>query len=142
MSKLRSDYILYLVGVFLLVTVGYALYDKASLEAPMGGFLIYSAIVFVLALFGITFLIFGYSMRPKKQRPISIAPSLNAESLIELTRIKGIGENRAEHLKALGVNNIADLSTAAAEELANKLQISSKTANQWVQDARNLLLKK
>lgn len=83
MNKLRLDYILYLVGVFLLVTVGYALYDKASLETPMGGLLIYSAIIFVLALFGATFLIFGYSMRPKKQRPSSIAPSLAVESSIE-----------------------------------------------------------
>jgi len=52
--------------------VGYSLFEKASLEPAMGGMLIYSAIVFVLALFGITAFIFGYSQRPKKQGKPSI----------------------------------------------------------------------
>jgi hypothetical protein len=141
-KPLRSDYILYLVGIVLLAVTGYALFDRASWERVMGGMLIYSAIVFVLALFGITSFIFGYNMRPRKQKIPSITPSHTVESLMELTRVKGIGEKRAEQLKALGISTVPDLSAASAEELAEKLQISSKITNRWIKEARNLLLEK
>ncbi|MDH5449002.1 MAG: hypothetical protein OEY24_05230 [Candidatus Bathyarchaeota archaeon] len=85
---MRSDYLLYIFGVILLVVVCYTIFNSASLEEPMGGMLIYNAIVFVLALFGITAFIFGYSLRPKKQKLLSIIPSPAVESLMELTRIK------------------------------------------------------
>jgi len=139
---LRSDNILYIVGITLLIVTGYALFTKESLEDALGGMLIYSAIVFVLVLFGITAFIFGYNLRPQKKNLLSIASSLNVESLMELTRVKGIGEKRAEQLKALGITTVADLSAASAEELAEKLQVSSKITKRWIKDARNLLLEK
>lgn len=139
---MRSDYLLYIIGVALFTTAGYALFDKVTLEPIMGGLLIYSAIVFVLALFGATAFIFGYSMRPKKQKIPYITPSPTVKSLTKLTRVKGIGEKRAKQLKALGIATVADLSVASAEELAEKLQISPKITSQWIQNARNLLLKK
>jgi len=138
---LRSDYILYVVGVTLFVVAGYALSNR-SLEAFMGGMLIYSAVVFVLALFGITALIFGYSQRPKKQKSPLISSSLIVKSLMKLTRVKGIGEKRAEQLKALGIATVAELSVASAAELAEKLQVSTKITNRWIKNARNLLLEK
>ena len=137
---MRSDYLLYIIGVILLVVACYALFNSASLEEPMGRMLIYSAIVFVLALFGITAFIFGYSLRPKKQKLLSVTSSPVVESLMELTRVKGIGERRAEQLKALGIATVTDLSAAAAEELAEKLQISSKITNRWIAEARRQLL--
>lgn len=136
------DCTLYIAGVILLVVAGYALFNNASLEEPMGGMLIYSAIVFVLALFGITSFIFGYSLRPKKQKLLLIAPSPTVESLMQLTQVKGIGGKRAEQLKALGIATVADLSAVSAEELAEKLQVSSKITRQWIRNARNLLLEK
>ena len=139
---MRSDYPLYIIGVILLVVVCYALFSSASLKEPMGGMLIYSAIVFVFALFGITAFIFGYGLRPKKQKLVSIVSSPVVESLIELTHVKGIGEKRAEQLKVLGIATVADLSAASGEELAEKLQISSKITDRWIKDARNLLLEK
>lgn len=108
----------------------------------MGGMLIYSAIIFVLALFGITSFIFGYSMRPKKQKVLSITFSPTVESFTELRGVKGIGEKRAEQLKALGIDTVADLSAASAEELAEKLRVSPKIINRWIKNARNLLLEK
>jgi hypothetical protein len=114
-KKLRSDYLLYIIGVMLLVITCYALFNSASLTDPMGGMLIYSAIVFVLALFGITAFIFGYSLRPKKQKLVSPTSSPTVESLIELTRLKGIADRRAEQLKELGIITVADLSAASAE---------------------------
>lgn len=139
---MRSDYLLYVVGIVLIAGGGYALLGRSSLEAPMGGMLIYSAVVFVLFLFGATSLIFGYSQRPKKRQLLSIPTAPAVESLTELTSVKGVGERRAEQLKELGINTVADLSTASAEELAEKLQVSSKIANRWIQNARDLLLEK
>jgi len=140
---LRSDYILYIAGVMLFAVASYALFDVATLESVMGGRLIYSAIIFVLTLFGATSFVFGYSLRPRKQKiPSILPPSPTVESLMEITRVKGIGEKRAKQLKALGIATVADLSAASAEELAEKLQVSSKLSNQWIKDARNLLLEK
>jgi len=142
-KQLRSDYILYIAGVILLAVAGYALFDIATLESVLGGRLIYSAIVFVLTLFSATSFVFGYSVRPRKQKiPSLLPPSPAVESLMEITRVRGIGEKRAKQLKALGIATLADLSAASAEELAEKLQASSKITNQWIKDARNLLLEK
>lgn len=63
---MRWDYVFYVVGVLLLGAFLYILFDRTSVQDLMGGLLIYSAIVFVLALFGATSFIFGYSLRPKK----------------------------------------------------------------------------
>jgi len=139
---LRSDCILYIIGVILFVAAGYALFDRAAIEPVLGGMLIYSAVVFVLALFGTKSFIFGYSIRPRKQKLHVITPSPAIESITKLTRVKGIGKKRAEQLKALGISTVADLSTASAEELAEQLQISPKITNRWVKSARNILLEK
>lgn len=139
---MRSDCILYIIGVILFVAASYALFDKVVIESVLGGMLIYSAVVFVLALFGTTSFIFGYSMRPRKQKLHVITPSPAIESITKLTRVKGIGKKRAEQLKALGISTVADLSTASAEELAEQLQISPKITNRWVKSARNILLEK
>jgi DNA uptake protein ComE-like DNA-binding protein len=138
----RSDYLLYVVGIVLIAVGGYALLNGSSLGAPMGGMLIFSAVIFVLFLFGVTSLIFGYSQRPKKRQVLSIPTAPVVESLMELTSVKGIGEKRVKQLRALGINTVVDLSTASAEELAEKLQVSSRITNRWIQNARDLLLEK
>ncbi len=138
----RSDYILYIVGVAFFIVACYALLYRTSIEESMGGMLIYSAVVFVLFLFGVTALIFGYNLRPKKQTIPSITPPAKVDTLMELTQVKGIGEKRAEQLKALGILSVADLAAASAETLAEKLQVSQKITSQWVMNARNLLLEK
>lgn len=139
---MRTDYVLYAIGGIFLVVACYTLIDKASLEKLMGGMLIYSSIVFVLVLFGITAIIFGLSSRPRKQMMPSIDSPLVVEPLMDLTRVKGIGQKRVEELKSLGIVSVVDLSTASAEQLAKKLQISSKITQQWIKEARDLLLEK
>ncbi len=139
---MRTDYVLYAIGGIFLVVACYTLFDKASLEKLMGGMLIYSSIVFVLVLFGITAIIFGLSSRPRKQMMPSIDSPLVVEPLMDLTRVKGIGQKRVEELKSLGIVSVVDLSTASAEQLAKKLQISSKITQQWIKEARDLLLEK
>ncbi len=85
---MRSDFLMYIAGIVLIITGGYTVANKASLETPMGGMLIYSAVVFVLFLFGVTFLIFGYSQRPKERHVTSIQNAPNDDSLADLTNEK------------------------------------------------------
>ena len=62
-----------------------------------------------------------------------------ATSTIELTQVKGIGGKRATQLKALGINNVDDLSKASAKTVANKLEISPKTVSKWIASAKELI---
>ena len=62
---MRSGLILYIVGATLFVATGYVLANRSTLEMFIGGILMYSAVVFVLVLFGVTAIIFGYSQRSK-----------------------------------------------------------------------------
>ena len=58
---------------------------------------------------------------------------------IELTRIKGIGPKRIARLNALQIMSVEDLMKFSAQELAEKLSISSKTTAKWIEQAQNLL---
>jgi predicted flap endonuclease-1-like 5' DNA nuclease len=58
---------------------------------------------------------------------------------MRLTQIKGIGEKRVTQLNALGINNIKELAEASAEDIATKLQISSKSTQRWIAAAKELL---
>lgn len=57
---------------------------------------------------------------------------------LELTEVKGIGEKRAEQLKAIGINNVDELAKASAEDIAKKLKISPKIVDKWIASAREL----
>ncbi len=89
---MRSDFLMYIAGIVLITAGGYAVANKASLETPMGGMLIYSAVIFVLFLFGVTFLIFGYNQRPKRRYVVSIQSTPTDDSLADLAKIKVIGK--------------------------------------------------
>lgn len=112
-KNLRSDYVLYIVGVALLVVTGYTLFTRESLEDAMGGMLIYSAIIFVLALFGITAFIFGYNLRPQKQNLLSVTPSPIVESFSEAAQVEGIDEKRAKQIRTIDIATVVDLSATS-----------------------------
>jgi hypothetical protein len=139
---------LYTIGIALLIVAGYALINIDSLQGALGGRLIYSAVVFVLALFGSTSLIFAYSLRPRtlQQKPLQVEPSppVDTSPAVEyfndLTQVKGIGKRRAAQLKALGVDTVASLSTCSPEDLAEKLDVSPKRTTRWIAEARKHLL--
>jgi len=54
----------------------------------------------------------------------------------DLTQIHGINAKRAEQLKAIGINSVADLSKASPEETAAKLQVSPKIVKMWIGSAK------
>ena len=60
------------------------------------------------------------------------------EPLMALTEVNGIGEKRASQLKAVGINNVNDLATASAVDLAKTLKISPKIVAKWVDSAKQL----
>jgi len=58
-----------------------------------------------------------------------------------LTKVKGIGEKRAEQLKALGIKSVEELAKASGRDLARKLKISPKITGKWVENAKGLVEK-
>jgi predicted flap endonuclease-1-like 5' DNA nuclease len=99
----------------------------------------------------------GYSQRPKteaqaRQPAVAIPQTIMPETqpattmetpamteTLELTQVKGIGEKRATQLKAIGINSVNDLAKASAEDIAKKLQISSKITKKWIDSAKALV---
>jgi predicted flap endonuclease-1-like 5' DNA nuclease len=72
----------------------------------------------------------------KVETVVEVAPQK-----MELTKVKGIGEKRAEQLKALGISSVEDLAKASVEDLAEKLKISPKITGRWIENAKKLLEK-
>jgi len=82
----------------------------------------------------------------KTAGPIKVAKDENMEerlppttAMIALTQIRGIGEKRANQLKALGINSVEDLSKASAKTIAKKLKISAKIVGKWITNAKELV---
>jgi len=146
---LRLDVAFYVLGIVCFALVAYI---------PFTGEinLITSAFMIVLILFGLLFIAFGYSTRPRKiplirqppapietkpeeevpqPTPPAAEPSLPAK---ELTKIKGIGPKRLAQLKALQIQSIDDLAQCSAKDLAAKTGISKKTTAKWIEEAKNL----
>jgi predicted flap endonuclease-1-like 5' DNA nuclease len=158
-GSLRFDIVFFVLGIVSFIF--------AALMIPLFGVtLLPVAFLIVFLLFGLLFMAFGYSTRPRHYRittpskppeakieekppqppettetpttpqPPSPKPS---KPLMELTRIKGIGPKRVTALNALQIMSVEDLAKFSAEELADKLKISSKITAKWVEQAQNLL---
>ena len=145
---MRSDYALYTVAIifFIITTVTFAL-EMTEFERSVS--------VVTTVVLGLLFIGLGRSQRPRPEAttiaalPVSTAPTTVTEktetvmeaapSVAALTEVKGIGEKRAEQLKALGINSIEDLAKASAKDLAAKLEISPKITRRWVRNAKKLV---
>ena len=64
---------------------------------------------------------------------------ISSKHQIELTQIKGIGEKRADQLKAVGIQTVNDLLNESAVDIAKKLQISPKITKKWKSTAKKML---
>ena len=154
---MRSDYALYVVALIFFIITGIGAY---MLEEPQRLWVVSTAVL------GFFFIGLGYTQRPKPQAPIIEAPppapapapapptivepikeekteviAEVAPPTMELTEVKGIGEKRKERLKALGISSVEDLSRASAKDLAEKLKISPKITERWIENAKRLLEK-
>lgn len=142
---MRSDYALYTVAIifFIITAVTFAL-EMTEFERSVS--------VVTTVVLGLLFIGLGRSQRPKPKAttiaapPVSTAPTTATEkteteidtapSVAAPTKVKGIGEKRAEQLRALGINSVEDLAKASAKDLATKLQISPKITRRWVRNAK------
>jgi predicted flap endonuclease-1-like 5' DNA nuclease len=151
-----------MVAVILFIITGIAAFTLAELERNLW--------TITTAVLGLLFIGLGYSQRPKLQAKTIEAPSPaptplspppapvqtateivveektetaleSAPSIMELTEVKGIGQKRADQLKALGINNVKDLAKASEGDLAAKLKISPKITGKWIENAKNLVEK-
>ena len=150
---MRSDYALYTVAVIFFVLTGITLVHQVELKELW----IISTVVL-----GLFFVGLGYSQRPRAQAktvaveapppptpstPVVQEPAAQAvqetveqptPTLKGLTEVKGIGEKRAEQLKAVGINSVEDLAKASADDLAAKLKVSPKITKVWIENAKKL----
>jgi len=156
--EMRSDYALYTVAIIFFILTGIA--AAIDLSYPEKQLSMVATVTLGLLFAGL-----GYTQRPKP-KAITVetpphAPQVSTltqhvetakeekvepivetiSSIAELTQVKGIGEKRANQLKALGINNIEDLAKASAEDLAGKLKISPKITGKWIKNAEQLLKK-
>jgi predicted flap endonuclease-1-like 5' DNA nuclease len=155
---MRSDYALYTVAIIFFIITGIVFAIQIEETYKSLG-------IIATAVLGIFFIGLGYTQRPKaKVQTVMAAPPAappptqpasqpSTETVEEktvetvgmaapigtsLTNIKGIGEKRAEQLKALGINSVEELAKASAEELASKLKISPKITQRWIENAKKL----
>ena len=145
---MRFDIIFYLLGIVCFITAAYIPFYEVNL--------ITAAFIIVLLLFGLFFIAFGYSARPRKYKlitrpkpiepkpkeqplPLQLLPKETSKPHTKLTKIKGIGPKRIVQLKTLQILSVEDLTRFSAEDLAAKLKISSKTTAKWIEQAQNLL---
>lgn len=57
----------------------------------------------------------------------------------QLIVIRGIGLKRNKQLKALKIRTLKDLASASPEDLASKLNLSSRIISKWIRDAKELV---
>ena len=68
----------------------------------------------------------------------AVTPIASEMPKMGLTQVKGIGEKRANQLKANGISSIDDLAKADVAALASKLKVSPKIVEKWVAGAKDL----
>jgi len=150
---LRFDIVFYLVGIVCFILAVFIPWYLGIGPIPAG--LIPAAFVIVFILFGIFFISFGYSLRPRKFKIVSPTrlPEIKPEEkppqpqpqpepskpLTDLTRIKGIRLKRIAQLRDLQITSVKDLAQYSAEELSRKMKVSSKITAKWIEQAQNLL---
>lgn len=143
---MRSDYALYIVAIIFFIITGMAFaLELAEFERNLW--------TVTTVILGLLFIGLGYSQRPKSktisiEAPPTPPPTVTEgktetvmktiPTVVALTDVKGIGEKRAEQLKALGINNIDNLAKASAKDLASKLEISPKFTRRWITNAKKL----
>jgi len=156
---MRSDYALYTVAIIFFILTAITAFTLAEFERNLS--------VVTTTILGLLFIGLGYTQKPKPQAitveapPQAPAPEMPTPSPVtevmkeekvetvvevapqkmELTKVKGIGEKRAEQLKALGISSVEDLAKASIEDLAEKLKISPKITGRWIENAKKLVEK-
>jgi len=148
---MRLDYTLYVLAALLFLITIVSLVTPLIVETERNLWVV-SIVVLGLLSVGL-----GYSQRPKTkaqscqpavQIPQATVPQTQPTTTIEtpamtealeLTQVKGIGEKRATQLKVIEINSVNDLAKASAEDIAKKLQISSKITKKWIDSAKALV---
>ena len=147
---MRLDYTLYILAVLLFLITVVSLVTPLIAEAERSLWVVTTIVLGILSV-GL-----GYSQRPKTeaqacqpavqipqatvpQKPATTMETSAMTEALELTQVKGIGVKRATQLKVLGINNVDDLAKASAEDVAKKLQISSKITKKWIASAKALV---
>ena len=159
---MRLDYTLYVLAALLLIITVVPFVIR--IEEGVRSLWVVTTVVLGLLSIGL-----GYSQRPKTKaqacQPAVAIPQTIAEapkeektevpmekpsikeaptiatpaSTIDLTQVKGIGEKRATQLKTLGINSVDELANASAKNIAEKLKVSPKIVDKWIDNAKEIV---
>ena len=80
--------------------------------------------------------------RPAKIRSKSVKKKSEekaGETMLDLTRVPGIGQKRAQQLKNAGINSVEKLAEADPKELSKILQVAEKSVSKWIANAKQVL---
>jgi predicted flap endonuclease-1-like 5' DNA nuclease len=168
---MRSDYALYAVAIIFFVITGITYAALQSAPATTLSVVATTVLGLLFLVLGYTVRPKGHAIGTVETQPSTQPTSLpavasptpltvptipeavkeeKAETVVEvpppppkmeLTNVKGIKEKRASQLTALGIKNVEDLANASAKDLAEKLKISPKFTERWIEDAKKLLAK-
>jgi predicted flap endonuclease-1-like 5' DNA nuclease len=72
----------------------------------------------------------------KTYRTVEATPQT---SLVDLREVKGIGQKRAEQLKAAGFDSVQKLAEGAPQHVAEVVGVSENRAANWIENAKLLL---
>src|SRR4030042_1073979 len=80
------------------------------------------------------------AVAPMEKPSMNESPAIAAPApIMDLTQVKGIGEKRAMQLKALGINSVDELANASAKNIAEKLKVSPKIVDKWINSDKELV---
>jgi predicted flap endonuclease-1-like 5' DNA nuclease len=154
--NMRLDHTLYVLAALLLIIT--AVPFVVAIEEEVRSLWVVTTVVLGLLSIGL-----GYSQRPKtsaqacqpavaipqttapEPQPATMeapkeekaeAPIATPAATMDLTQVKGIGEKRAMQLKALGINSVDELANASAKDIAEKLKVSPKIVDKWIDNAK------
>jgi len=68
-----------------------------------------------------------------------LAETMKGKETLDLRKVPGIGEKRAQQLKGIGIDSVEKLARSSPKVLSEKLNVSEKTASRWISSAKEIL---
>ena len=64
---------------------------------------------------------------------------ITQKATVDLTKVEGIGQKRAEQLKAAGINSVEELAKSKPKEISERVGVSENIAFRWIENADDFL---
>ena len=68
-----------------------------------------------------------------------LAETMKCKETLDLRKVPGIGEKRAQQLKDIGIDSVEKLAKSNPKVLSEKLKVSERTASRWISSAKEII---